>query len=56
MTRDVGKVGKISNVGAIDDGSDKGNVGKTGNVGALGDGSNKSNVVKLVKLVVMLVP
>ena len=50
----TGKVSKVSNFGAVGDGSDKGNAGnvvKTGkviNFGAIGDGSN---IVKLIKLV-----
>ena len=40
----VGKIGKISNFGAVGDGNDKGNlskVGKISNFGAVGDGSDK---------------
>ena len=48
MTRVIfGKVGKISNFGAVGDGSDKGNLGKVGkisNFGAVGDGSDKGNL------------
>ena len=37
----VGKIGKISNFGAVGDGSDKGNIGKISNVGAVGHSSDK---------------
>ena len=48
-----GKVCKISNFGAIGDGSDKsniGNVGKISNFGAVGDSSDKSNIGKVGKI------
>ena len=48
MTKgNLGKVGKISNFGAVGDGSDKGNLGKIGkisNFGAVGDGSDKDGI------------
>ena len=48
MTRVIfGKIGKISNFGAVGDGSDKGNLGKVGkisNFGAVVDGSDKGNL------------
>ena len=43
----VGKIDKISNFGAVGDGSDKGNLGKIGkisNFGAVGDSSDKGNL------------
>ena len=46
-------VGKVSNFGAVGDGSIKGNVGKFGkvsNFGAVGDGSNKGNAGKVGKV------
>ena len=45
----LGKVGKISNFGAIGDGRVKGNLGKAGkigNFGAVGDGRVKGNLGK----------
>ena len=50
MQDNLSKVGKISNFGAVGDGSDKGNLGKIGkvgkisNFGAVGDGSDKGNL------------
>ena len=53
----LGKIGKVSNFGAVGDASNKGNVGKISkisNFGAVGDGSDNSTVVKLVKLVILV--
>ena len=38
------KLAKISNFGAVGDGSDKGNFGKISNFGAVVDGSDKGNL------------
>ena len=54
----VGKISKVSNFGAIGDGSDKDNVGKINKIGrvsyfgAVGNTSDKG--VKLVKLVILV--
>ena len=53
------KIGKVSNISAVVDGSDNGNVGKVGkisNFGAIRDSSDKGNVgkVKLVKLSILV--
>ena len=47
----VGKVGKISNFGAIGDGSDNGNVGKVGKIGNFGAvGNGRWNTCKAARL------
>ena len=47
-----GKIGKISNFGAVGDSSNKGKIGKVGkisNFGAVGNGSDKDKIDKIDK-------